>query len=186
MSLVLLLLLELLSLYVFVIIICCCCFSVTVMSDSLWLCGLQQSQASLSFTISEFAKTQVHWVGDAIQPSHFLSPPSVSPFSSCPQSFPSSGSFPMSWLFTSGGQGIRASESALPMNTQDWSSLGWTSWISVLSKGLSRVFCCTTVQKHQFFGAHPSLRFNSHLYMTWKIHSFDYMNLCWQSDISAF
>ena len=72
----------------------------------------------------------------------------------------------MSWLFTSRGQSIGASASFLPMNTQDWSPLGWTGWISVLSKGLSRVFSTITVQKHQFFGAQHSLRFNSHLYMT--------------------
>ena len=80
---------------------------------------------------------------------------SVIPFSSCPQSFPESGSFPMSQLFTSGGQiiGVSASTSVLPMNTQDWSPLGWTGWISLQSKGLSRVFSNTTVQKHQFFGA---------------------------------
>ena len=84
---------------------------------------------------------------------------SVVPFSSCPQSFPASGSFPMSQLFTSGGQSIRVSvsTSALPMNTQDWSHLGWTGWISLQSKGLSRVFSNTTVQKHQFFGAQLSL-----------------------------
>ena len=84
---------------------------------------------------------------------------SVNSFSSCPQSFPASGSFPMSQLFTSGGQsiGVSASTSVLPMNTQDWSSLGWTGWISLQSKGLSRVFPNTTVQKHQFFGAQLSL-----------------------------
>ena len=81
---------------------------------------------------------------------------SVVPFSSCPQSFPASGSFQMSQLFTSGGQSIGVSVSAavLPMNTQDWSPLGWTSWISLLSKGLSRVSSNTTVQKHQFFNFH--------------------------------
>ena len=78
---------------------------------------------------------------------------SVVPFSSCPQSFPASGSFPMSQLFTSGGQtiGVSASTSVLPINTQDWSSLGLTGWISLQSKWLSRVFSNTTVQKHQFF-----------------------------------
>ena len=78
---------------------------------------------------------------------------SVVPFSSCPQSFPASGSFQMSQLFTSGGQsiGVSASTSVPPMNTQDWSALGWTGWISLQSKGLSRVFSNTTVQKHQFF-----------------------------------
>ena len=84
---------------------------------------------------------------------------SVIPFSSCPQSFPASGSFQMSQLFASGGQGIggSASTSVLLMNTQDWSPLGWTGWISLQSKGLSRVFSNTTVQKHQFFGSQLSL-----------------------------
>ena len=84
---------------------------------------------------------------------------SVVPFSFCPQSFPASGSFQMSQLFASGGQsiGVLASTSVLPMNTQDWSPSGWTGWISLQSKGLSRVFSNTTVQKHQFFGAQLSL-----------------------------
>ena len=84
---------------------------------------------------------------------------SVVPFSSCPQSFPASGSFQMSQLFASGGQsiGVSASTSVLPMNTQDLSPLGWTGWISLQSKGLSRVFSNTTVQKHQFFSAQLSL-----------------------------
>ena len=78
---------------------------------------------------------------------------SVIPFSSCPQSFPASGSFQMSQLFTSSGQsiGVSASTSVLPVNTQDWSPLGWTGWIASQSKGLSRVLSNTTVQKHQFF-----------------------------------
>ena len=84
---------------------------------------------------------------------------SVIPFSSCLQSFPESGSFQMSQLFASGGQsiGVSASTPVLPMNTQDWSPLGWTGWISLQSKGLSRVFSNTTDQKHQFFGAQLSL-----------------------------
>ena len=84
---------------------------------------------------------------------------SVIPFSSCPQSLPASGSFPMSQLFTWGGHstGVSASTSALPMNTQDWSPLGWTGWISLQSRELSRVFSNTTVQKHQFFSAQLSL-----------------------------
>ena len=84
---------------------------------------------------------------------------SVLPFSSCPQSFPASGSFQMSQFFPSGGQstGVSASTSVLPMNTQDWSPLGWTVWISLHFKGLSRVSSRTTVQKHQFFGAQLSL-----------------------------
>ena len=89
---------------------------------------------------------------------------SVVPFYSCLQSFPASGSFPMSWLFASGGQHTGASVSAtvLPMNIERWFPLGWTGLISLQSKGLSRVFSNTTVQKHQFFGAQPSLWSNSH------------------------
>ena len=84
---------------------------------------------------------------------------SVIPFSSRLQSFPASGSFPMSQFFTSGGQriAVSASASVLPVNTQGWFPLGWTGWISLQSKGLSRVFCNTTIQKHQFFGAQLSL-----------------------------
>ena len=84
---------------------------------------------------------------------------SIVPFSSCSQSLSASGSFPMSQLFTWGGQsiGVSASASVLPMNTQDWSPLEWTGWISLQSKGLSRVFSNTTVQKHQFFSTQHSL-----------------------------
>ena len=90
---------------------------------------------------------------------HLTISSSVIPFSSCPQSFPASGSFQMNQLFVSGGQniGVSASTSILPMNTQDWSPLGWTGWISLQSKGLSRVFSNITVQKHQFFSAQLSL-----------------------------
>ena len=95
---------------------------------------------------------------------------SVIPFSSCPQSFPASGSFQMSQLFASGGQSIRVSASAsdLPVNIQDWSPLGWTSWISLQSKGLTRAFSNTTVQKHQFFSAQLSSQSNSHIH-TWPL-----------------
>ena len=87
------------------------------------------------------------------------------PFSTRLQSFPESGSFPMSQLFTSGGQtsGVSASASVLPMNAQDWFPLGWTGWISLLSKGLSRVFSSTTILKHEFLGAQPSLWSNSYI-----------------------
>ena len=93
---------------------------------------------------------------------------SVVTFSSCPQSLPASGSFPMSQLFAWGGQSIRVSAlaSVLPMNTQDWSPLEWTGWISLQSKGLSRVFSNTTVQKHQFFSAQLSSQSNTHIH-TW-------------------
>ena len=105
--------------------------------------------------------------------SHWCHPiisSSVVPFSSCPQSFPASGCFSVSQLFASGGQSIAvlASTSVLPVNTQDWSPLGWTGWISLQSKGLSRVFSNTIVQKHQFFGTQLSLQSNSHIH-TWPL-----------------
>ena len=95
---------------------------------------------------------------------------SVVPFSSCPQSLPASDSFPMSQPFTWGGQsiGVSASASVLPMNTQDWCPLEWTGWISLQSKGLSRVFSNTTVQKHQFFGVQLSSQSNSRIH-TWPL-----------------
>ena len=96
---------------------------------------------------------------------------SVIPFSSCPQSLPTSESFPMGQLFAWGGQrtGVSALGSVLPKKTQDWSPLGWTGWISLQSKGLSRVFSnSNTVQKHQFFGAQLSSQSNSHIH-TWPL-----------------
>ena len=95
---------------------------------------------------------------------------SVVPFSSCPQSLPASGTFPMTQLFASGGQsiGVSASASVLPMNTQDLSPLGWTGWIDLQSKGLSRIFSNTTVQKHQLYSAQLSSQFNSHIH-TWPL-----------------
>ena len=91
---------------------------------------------------------------------------SIVPFSSCPQSFPASGSFQTTQLFASGGQsiGVLASKSVLPMNTEDWSPLGWTGWISLQSKGLSSIFSNTIVQKHQFFSAQLSSQSNSHIH----------------------
>ena len=96
---------------------------------------------------------------------------SVIPFF-CPQSLPASGSFPMSQFFAWGGQsiGVSASASVLPMNTQEWSPLGWTGWISLRSKVLSRVFSSTTVQKHPFFGAQLSSQSNSHIH-TWPLEN---------------
>ena len=112
--------------------------------------------------LPEFTQTHVHWVGDDIQPSHPLSSPSPP----APQPLPASGSFPMSQLFTWGGQsiGVSALASVLPLNTQDWSPLGWTGWISLQSKGLSRVFSNTAVQKHQFFGTQLTSQSNSHIH----------------------
>ena len=117
--------------------------------------------------LPKLAQTHVHWVGDAIQPSHTSSAIS---FSSCLQSFSASGSFPKSQFFASGGQsiGVSVSASVLPMNIQDCIPLGWTGWISLQSKGLSRVLLNTTVQKHQFFSAQLSLQSNSHIH-TWLL-----------------
>ena len=120
---------------------------------------------------------------------HLAISSSVAPFSSWPQSFPESGSFPMSQLFISGGKsiGTSASASVLPMNIQSWFSLGLTGLIYVLYKGLSRVFSNTTVQNHQFFGAQLSLCPPlTSIRDYWKNHSFDYRDPCWQSDVSAF
>ena len=125
--------------------------------------------------LPESTQTHVHWVSDAIQHHLIIISSSVVPFS-CPQSLPSSGSFPMSQLFASHGQsiGVSASASVLPMNTQDWSPLGWTGWISLQFKGLSRVFSNTTAQKHQFFGAQLSSQPNSHIHHDlWTSHSLD-------------
>ena len=114
---------------------------------------------------------------------------SAAPFSSFHQSFPASGSFPVSWFFTSGGQsiGASASTSALPMNIQGWFPLGLTGLISLLSKRLSRVFSSTTVQKLQFLGIQlfygPTIT-SVHDYL--KNHSFDYIDFCQQSDVSGF
>ena len=121
-------------------------------------------QASLSITNSRSSPKSM--CIESVMPPAVSS--SVVPFSSCPQSLPASGSFPMSQLFTWGGQsiGVSASASVLPMNTQDWSPLGWTVWISLKSKGLSRVFSSAMVQKYQFFGAQLSSQSNSHIH-TW-------------------
>ena len=114
---------------------------------------------------------------------------SVTPFSFCLQSSPASGSFPVSWLFTLAVQNTGASASALVllMNIQSWFPLRLTGWLSLQSKGLSRIFSSTTIRKHQFFGAQPSLCSNTHI-CTWLLenHSFDYTDLCWQRDVSAF
>ena len=123
-------------------------------------------QASLSITNSQSLfklMSLSRWL-------HPIISSSVVPFSSCPQSFPASGSFPMSQLFQSGGQSIGVSASAyvLPISIQDWFSLEWTDWISFQSKGLSRVFSKTTVWRHQFFGILPSLQ-SSCYNRTWPL-----------------
>ena len=141
-------------------------FICSVMSDSLWPHELQHARPPCPSPTPG-----VH--PNPCSLSQWCHPPissSVTPFSSCPQSFPASGSFQMSQLLASGGQslGVSASKSVLPMNTQDWSPLGWTGWISLQSKGLSRVFSNTTVQKHPFFGSQLSSQSNSHIH-TWPL-----------------
>ena len=124
-------------------------FSRSVVSDSLWPHELQHARPP--------CPSSTPWVYSNSCPlsrcCHPATSSSVVPFSSCPQSLPASGSLPMSQLFTWGGQsiGVSASPSVLPVNIQDWSPLGWTGWISLQSKGLSRVFSNTSVQTHQFF-----------------------------------
>ena len=141
-------------------------FSRSVVSDSLQPCELQHARPPCPSPLLELTQTHVHQVHDAIQPS------SVIPFSSSLLSFLASGSFQMSQFFASGGRSISA---FLPMNIQDRFPLGWTGWISLLSKGVSRVFSNITVQKHQFFSAHLSLWSSlTSIYDYWKNHSFDW------------
>ena len=130
-------------------------FSTSVVSDSLQPHGLQHSRLPCP-SPSPRTYSNSHPLS---QGCHLTISSSVVPFSSCLQSLPASGAFLMSQLFTSGSQsiGASASTSVLPMNTQDRFPLGWTVWISLQSKGLSRVFSNTTIQKHQFFGAQSSL-----------------------------
>ena len=141
-------------------------FSRSVMSNSLQSHGLKHARPPCpSPTPGVYSNPcpSSQWCHPAISSSAI-------PVSSCPQSFPTSGSFPVSQLFASGGKiiGVSASTSVLPLNTQDWSPLGWTGWISLQSKGLSRVFSNTTVQKHQFFSTQLSSQSNSHI-DTWPL-----------------
>ena len=128
-------------------------FTRSVMSDSLWPHGLLHARLHCPLPTPGACLNSCplsRWCHPTISSS-------VAPFSSCPQSFPGSRSFPMNGLFASGGQSIRASASAsvLPMNIQGWFPLGLIGLISLLSKGLSRVFSSTTVWKHQFFSRGP-------------------------------
>ena len=139
-------------------------FSRSVVSDSVipWIAA-RQASLSITNTQSSLRFTSI----ESVMPSSHLIP--VIPFSSCPPSLPASESFPMSQLFAWGGQstGVSALASFLPKNTQDW-SLEWTGWISLQSKGLSRVFSNTAVQKHQFFSMQLSSQSNSHIH-TWPL-----------------
>ena len=141
-------------------------FSRSVVSDSLRLHELQHARPpcpSQTPGVHSDSRPSSQWYHPAISSS-------VVPFSSCPQSLPAAESFPMSQLFTWGGQstGISALASFLPKKSQGWSPSGWTVWISLQCKGLSRVFSNTTVQKHQFFSAQPSSQSNSHIH-TWPL-----------------
>ena len=139
-------------------------FSLSIVSDSLWPHELQHARIPCPSP-----RPGVH--PDSCASSQWCHPTissSVVPFSSCLQSLPASGSLPMSQLFAWGGQstGVSALASFLPKNIQGWSPSEWIGWISLQSKGLSRVFSNTTVQKHQFFSAQLSSQFNSHIH-TW-------------------
>ena len=140
-------------------------FSCLVMSDSLQFHGPQHARLPCRSPTPRVCSNS----SPSSQECHLTISSSVIPFS-CLQSFSASRSFQMSQFFTSGGQsiGVSASASILPMNIQDWFPLGWTGWISLQSKGLSRVFSNTTVQKHQFFSALTSLWSNSHIH-TWLL-----------------
>ena len=138
-------------------------FSHSVVSDSLWPHELQHTRPPCPSPTP-----RVHSHSLPLSPGcHPAISSSVVPFSSCPQSLPASESFPMSQLFAWGclSIGVLALESVLPMNTQDWSPSEWTLWISLQSKGLSRVFSNTTVQKHPFFSMHLSSQSNSHIHI---------------------
>ena len=137
-------------------------FSCSVVSDSLWPHESQHARppcSSLTPRVYSNSCPLSRWC-------HPMASSSVIPFSSSLQSVPASGSFQMSQLFASGGQsiGVSSSTSVLPMNIQDWFPLGWTAWIFLQSKGLSRVFSNTTIQKHQFFSTQLSLWSNSHIH----------------------
>ena len=141
-------------------------FSCSVMSDSLQPHELPHAKSlcpSPTPGVHPNSRPSSRWRHPAISSS-------VVPFSSCPKSPPASGSFPMSQLFAWGGRstGVSAVASFLPKNTQDQSRLEWTCWISLQSKGLSRVFSNTTVQNHQFFSTQLSSQFNSHIH-TWPL-----------------
>ena len=151
------------------------------MSNSLWLHSLQHARPSclsLSPRVCSNSCPLSQWYQPTILSS-------VAPLSSCPQSFPASRAFPMSQFFASGGQiiGVLTSASVLPMNIWSWFPLGLTGLISLLSKVLSRVFSSTAVRKHQILLYGPTLT-SVHEY--WKNHSFDYLDLCQQSDFSDF
>ena len=128
-----------------------------------WIAARQASLSITIFRVHSDPCPSSQWCHPAISSS-------VVPFSSCPQSLPASGSFPMSQLFAWGGQstGVSALASLPPKKSQGWSPSEWTGWISLQSKGLSRVSSNTTVQKHQFFGTQPSSQFNSHIH-TWLL-----------------
>ena len=158
-------------------------FSRSVMSDSFQPHGPQHARPSCpSPTPRVYSNSSsLNWWW------HPTISSSVVSFSSRLQFFPASGSFQISQFFTSGGQSIGDSVSILPKNIQDWFPLGLTGWISLQSKEFSRVFSNTTVQKHQFFRVQLSLYSNSHIHtQLLKNRSFDYMGLCWQSNVSTF
>ena len=157
-------------------------YSLIYILISNWYCSVQFSCSVVSYSLWHHEPQHVRPPCPSLTPGvhphtcplcrwcHPTISSSVVPFSSCLQCFPASGSFQMSQLFASVSQsiGVSASTSVLLMKTQDWFPLGWTGWISLQSKGLSKIFSNTTVQKHQFIGAQLSLAFNSHIH-TWLL-----------------
>ena len=151
-------------------------FSRSVVSDSFQPHGLQQARLPCPSPSPGYSSNSCA----LSQRCHPAISSSVIPFSSLLQSFPASGTFLMSQFFISGDQSIGASASVLPMNIQGWFPLGLTNLI-LQFKGLSRVFTSIMAQKHQFFGAQPSLWSNAHIHNDyWKNHRFDNMDLCWE------
>ena len=158
-------------------------FSHSVMSNSLQPHGLQHTRLpcpSSNLGVCTNPCPLRWWCSLTISPS-------AAPFSFCLQSYPASGSFPMSRLFTSGGQSAGALASVLPMNIQGWFPLGLIGLISLQPKGLSRVFSSTPIRKHHFSSTQPSIWSTSHI-CTWLLGNpqIDYMDFCWLSDLSAF
>ena len=159
-------------------------FIVVVQSLScIWLCNPMDCSISdfpVLHYLAEFAQTHVHWFGDAIQPSHSLSP-------LLPSILPSIRILPMSQLFTSGGQSIGVSASVLPMNIQDWLPLGLTDWISLQGvQGTLKSLLQHRSSKASILQCSAFFVVQYICTWLWKNRSFDYMDLCWQSDVSAF
>ena len=159
-----------------------CCCSVAKSCPSLWTPWTAACQAPLSSTISQSLLIFMS-IESVVLSNHLIL---CHPLLLLSSIFPRIRIFSDESLLCTDGQNIGALASVLPMSIQDWCPLGLTGWISLQSKGLSRVFPNTTVQKHQFFRTQPSLCSNSHIHDSWKNNSFECTDLCWQRNVSAF